>query len=66
LIPPAGTMPDPTAVKQCAQQIGLHIQSVYQPGSRFWTFQGIESAIFVVVAVGLFAISVRRVRSKIA
>jgi hypothetical protein len=66
LIGPPGSMPEPTAVKQCAQQIGLHIQSVYQPGSRFWAFQGIESAIFVILALALFALSVRRVRSRIA
>jgi hypothetical protein len=33
----------------------------YQPASRFWLFQGIEAAIFVVLALALFALAHRLV-----
>lgn len=34
----------------------------FQPGSRFWAFQGIETGIFVVLAVLLVLLAIRRVR----
>ena len=45
-------------------EIGLHVQSIYQPGYRFWSFQWIESAIFVVLALALFGLVIWRVRSR--
>ena len=66
LIPSPGSFPDKDATAACAQRIGLHIQAVYQPGSRFWAFQGIESAIFVALAVGLLALSVWLVKRKVS
>lgn len=33
----------------------------YQPASRFWAFQGIESALFVALAAGLVALAYWRV-----
>ena len=33
----------------------------YQPAARFWLFQGIEAAIFVVLALALFALAYRLV-----
>jgi hypothetical protein len=33
----------------------------YQPGARFWLFQGIEAAVFILVALALFAIAYRLV-----
>jgi hypothetical protein len=29
----------------------------YQPASRFWTFQGIETGIFVVLAAALLGVT---------
>ena len=43
---------------QCAHDHGWLLSETYQPASRFWTFQGIETAIFVGVAVVLLALSV--------
>jgi hypothetical protein len=34
----------------------------YQPGSRFWAFQSIETGVFVVLTVVLIYLAVRRVR----
>jgi hypothetical protein len=41
----------------CLAAHGYHQLDVYQPASRFWAFQGIESAIFVGVAVALLALT---------
>jgi hypothetical protein len=51
----------PTAPKSnvlsCVASHGYHQLDVYQPASRFWAFQGIESAIFVGLAVALLALT---------
>ena len=50
----------------CAPELGLrpgaYNHLVYQPGDRFWTFQWIETGIFVAVAVLLVWLAVRRIR----
>jgi hypothetical protein len=45
---------DPT---RCLTSHGFHQLDVYQPASRFWAFQGIESAIFVGLAGLLLALA---------
>jgi hypothetical protein len=40
---------------------GIYSLLEYQPASRFWLFQGIEAAIFVVLALALFALAYRLV-----
>ncbi|MFI6456648.1 ABC transporter permease [Streptosporangium amethystogenes] len=35
---------------------------LYQPGSRYWLFQGIESGIFIALAALLLFLAVRRIR----
>lgn len=35
----------------------------YQPGDRFWAFQGIESGIFAVLAAALIYFTIRRLRT---
>jgi ABC-type transport system involved in multi-copper enzyme maturation permease subunit len=39
----------------------IYILQSYQPASRFWLFQGIEAAIFLVLALALFALAYRLV-----
>jgi hypothetical protein len=34
----------------------------YQPGNRFWTFQGIETGIFLVLTALLLYLAIRRIR----
>jgi hypothetical protein len=53
----SGTLP-------CLVTHGFQQLVVYQPASRFWAFQGIEAAIFVVLAVALLAVAYRRVLSR--
>ena len=44
------------------QQRGYLRWAVYQPADRFWTFQTIEAALFVAMALLLIALTVRLVR----
>ena len=41
-------------------------QFLYQPSDRFWTFQGIEAAIFVALALALLALTLWWMRHRIA
>jgi hypothetical protein len=53
-------LPAPAATLSGALQIsgsGLQTVVMYQPADRFWTFQAIESGIFVLLAVLLVGIS---------
>jgi hypothetical protein len=37
----------------------------FQPGNRFWLFQGIESAIFLLLAAGLVVFAMWLIRRRI-
>jgi hypothetical protein len=48
--------PNPTPA--CAQALAHYRAFItYQPASRFWTFQGIETGIFVILAAALIAVT---------
>jgi hypothetical protein len=47
--------------QRCLASHGWHQQITFQPSSRFWSFQGIEAAIFVVLAMVLVAFAYRMV-----
>jgi ABC-type transport system involved in multi-copper enzyme maturation permease subunit len=49
--------PDPQAVLPCLAAHGYQGSLAYQPASRFWAFQGIETGIFVVLAAVLIGIT---------
>lgn len=60
--PNSGVLPH-EGIQACIDRIGLHVQEVYQPAERFWTFQLIEAALFLGLAaacVGLTAWIVTR------
>lgn len=61
-----GPLAPPKDIEACAQRLGIHARTIYQPGSRFWAFQGIESAIFVALSIGLVALSVWWVRHRVS
>ena len=50
----------------CLRQHGFVTVTTYQPGDRFWLFQGIETAIFLGLAAGLLALTVWWVRERVA
>ena len=45
------------AVVSCLQHAGFRAFSTYQPADRFWAFQGIETGIFVALALVLLAVT---------
>ncbi len=45
------------AVASCAQAHHVRAYVTYQPASRYWAFQGIETGIFVVLAGALLAVA---------
>lgn len=42
----------------CLAQSGYHFRAVFQPASRYWTFQWIEAGIFVGITAILVAVAV--------
>ena len=43
----------PQNFRAAIARLGLHVQVVYQPADRYWTFQWIETGIFVGLALVL-------------
>jgi hypothetical protein len=48
---------DDSRLAACIQAAGFRQFSTYQPISRYWAFQSIETAIFLALAAGLVAIA---------
>ena len=51
---------------QCVHNHGWVIAELYQPANRYWTFQAIETALFVALALALLALAIYWVRSKVS
>ncbi len=49
----------------CLQQHGYTMSTTYQPGSRFWLFQGIETTIFLALAASLLAVTIWWIRERV-
>jgi hypothetical protein len=65
----APTVPDGTdklPVFQCFHDHGIFNYALYQPADRFWLYQGIEVAIFGVVAVVLLGLAVWWIRRRLS
>ena len=63
------TQTDPRSlqgVSACLRRHGVLQSAVYQPASRFWTFQAIESGIFLTLALILVATSVWWISRRLA
>jgi hypothetical protein len=53
-----------SACQTALGKLGLRQLVTYQPAGRYWAFQGYEAGIFVVLALGLGAACVWRVRRR--
>ena len=62
----AGEPPDFAAIDACVRQAGVAVRTLYQPGSRYWTFQWIEFGIFVGLAAALVLVALAVVRRRSA
>ncbi len=63
----AACMGNTTSMNACQDalgRLGLRQYVTYHPGGTYWTFQGYETGIFVVLALGLAAGCVWRVRRR--
>jgi hypothetical protein len=56
--------PTMNACQDALGRLGLRQYVTYQPAGRYWAFQGYETGIFVVLALGLAAGCVWRVRRR--
>jgi hypothetical protein len=63
---PIGSMPSacqalvfqsPRKFGPCLAARGYRVLITYQPASRYWAFQGIETGIFVLLAAALIAVT---------
>jgi hypothetical protein len=62
---PTGKSGSPmTAVLSCMRAHGWRGFATYQPASRYWPFQGIETGIYVLLAAALIAVTVVIVRRR--
>jgi hypothetical protein len=50
----------------CVRHHGVYTQALYQPASRFWLFQGIETAIFAGLALTLMAFAAWWVTTRVS
>jgi hypothetical protein len=63
---PPDAPPDPL-LEQCLANYGpgAYNQEVFQPADRFWLFQGIETALFIALAVLLLLAAIHWIRRRI-
>jgi ABC-type transport system involved in multi-copper enzyme maturation permease subunit len=66
VIPPPPAQPPLPKLLGCLHRLGIHTLTTYQPASRFWAFQGIESAMYVALAAAMIAIAFWAVRRRLA
>ena len=48
----------------CLSRLGFRQFVTYQPGSRYWAFQGIEAGIYVAIAAALLAVTFYVIRRR--
>lgn len=64
--------PEPTGTKGtfgdtagCLAKLDLHVELRYQPDSRYWFFQGLESALYLLMAALASLLSVQLLRRRV-
>jgi hypothetical protein len=62
--PSVGGPPNADPLLSCLNKLGFRQLTTYQPASRYWDFQGIETGIYVAVAVVLLAVTFYVVRHR--
>ncbi|MFC6016195.1 ABC transporter permease subunit [Plantactinospora solaniradicis] len=54
----------PDAVPECLASLDLHVEGSYHPADRYWSFQWLESAIFLALSVLLMGFGLWRVQGR--
>ena len=57
-----GTPIVPDAQGNMAFGPGVYVKELYQPADRYWLFQGIETGIFIALAVLLLLLTIQQIR----
>jgi hypothetical protein len=47
------------AAAQCLSKLGYGMETIFQPGGRYWHFQWVEAGLFLLLAAGLLAFAYR-------
>jgi hypothetical protein len=63
-VPP--TLPSPAQLAACLDRLGVHTLTTYQPATSFWAFQGIEFAIYALLALVMLGAAAWVVRRRLA
>jgi len=61
---PTGQSGSLNAVFSCMQAHGWRGFATYQPASRYWPFQGIETGIYLLLAAALIGVTFAIVRRR--
>ena len=59
-----GASGDKSGIVGCLASHGFRQMVTFQPGTRFWAFQGLEAAVFVIAAAALIGLAFWRVLTK--
>ncbi len=59
-----GASGDKSGIVGCLASHGFRQMVTFQPGTRFWAFQGLEAAVFVIAAASLIGLVFWRVLTK--
>lgn len=59
-----GASGDKSGIVGCLASHGFRQMVTFQPGTRFWAFQGLEAAVFVIAAAALIGLVFWRVLTK--
>jgi ABC-type transport system involved in multi-copper enzyme maturation permease subunit len=54
----------PDAVPECLASLDLHVVGAYHPAHRYWSFQWLESAIFLALSVLLMGFGLWRIQGR--
>jgi hypothetical protein len=62
--PAVGGPPNSDPLLSCLDKLGFHQAFTYQPASRYWAFQGIETGVYVAIAAVLLAVTFYVIRKR--
>jgi hypothetical protein len=62
--PPSNPLAQVSQVNSCLSRYGFRLITTYQPGYRYWPFQGIETGIYLALAAAMLAVTFYVIRRR--
>jgi hypothetical protein len=62
--PSSNPLAQVSQVNSCLSRYGFHLITTYQPGYRYWPFQGIETGIYLALAAAMLTVAFYVVRRR--